>query len=107
MKHLVLTFGLIAFVFTVTVSVAHACSDSLQDSSVSTLLHDHGSADTEQKSPCDCDMTCGHGCAHHHVISHDGYDSYAYNDEGRDNIFLEYQHVPNDLIYGLKCPPKS
>ncbi|MGH1378944.1 MAG: hypothetical protein ACRBB3_09000 [Alphaproteobacteria bacterium] len=108
MRYFVLILSTIAFAFTVTVSVAHACVDVPQDITADSVSHAHSDIeDNEQKSSCDCDMMCGHGCVHHHVISYDEGASLLLSQGYKGNKIGESQVVLSDFVYGLKRPPKS
>ena len=107
MKHFIMVFSFLAFLCTITVTAAHACMDMPQDIAGEAMSHDHNASETNQKSSCDCDMTCGHACAHHHVMSYENGAFLLFFNGYKDSRFEESQVALGDLVYGLKRPPKS
>lgn len=107
MKHFIMMFSFLAFLCTVTVTAAHACMDMSQDIAVEAVVNDHNASEKSHKSSCDCDMTCGHACVHHHVMGYESGAFLPYFNGHKNDKFEKSLVVLGDLVYGLKRPPKS
>lgn len=105
MKKYFLIFTLFAMVFSVTLSVAHACTD-IETSVEISATHDIDSSDTDEAplASHDCEMACGGCCIHH--ISTSSADTLIPSVSETPFPF-ELDVVLSDVAYGLKRPPKS
>lgn len=108
MKNFFLAFVLFAMVFSVTVSVAHACMDigkSIEKSST----HDASSSD-DNESPLtshDCEMACGSCCIHHNIFNNVSAVDSLISTVSTKPFPAKSDIILSKLAYSLKRPPKS
>ena len=100
-------FSMVALVFAVMTSAAHACMDISQKTSISAFSQDNDANGHDQSSSSyDCEMACGHCCVHH-IMSNIDVSSLLPNLDAKLSAITESDIVLSDLVYGLKRPPKS